>query len=81
MNILKTVDSGFSGGLPANKNTYTLFLNISDFEAVSNPTPNVIKLRGKSQKDVTLSVVEGHLFAIYQSQEVFDYAQTDDRGA
>ena len=28
----------------------------------------------KSQKDVTQSVVEGHLFAFYQSQEVFDYA-------
>ncbi|RLJ69496.1 hypothetical protein BCL90_5091 [Pedobacter alluvionis] len=41
---------------------------------------NVIKLRDKSQKDVTLSVVEGHLFAIYPSQKVFDYAQTDDRG-
>jgi hypothetical protein len=42
---------------------------------------NVIKLRDKSQKNVTLSGVEGHLFAFYQSQEVFGYAQTDDRGA
>ena len=28
----------------------------------------------KSQKDVTQSEVEGHLFAFYQSQEVFYYA-------
>lgn len=27
------------------------------------------------------SAVEGHLFVIYQSQEVFDSAQTDDLGA
>jgi|GEM_PF-3407148 len=26
------------------------------------------------------SVVKGHLFAIYQSQEVFNYAQTDNCG-
>jgi len=38
-------------------------------------------LKDKSQRDVTLSVVEGHLFAIYQPQEVFNYAQTDNRGA
>jgi hypothetical protein len=37
--------------------------------------------KNKYQKDVTLSVVEGHLFKIYQSQKVFDYAQTDNRGA
>jgi hypothetical protein len=42
---------------------------------------NVVKLEDKLQKDVTLSVVEGHLFAVHQSQEVFDYAQTDDHGA
>jgi hypothetical protein len=33
------------------------------------------------QNNVNGRVVEGHLFAIYQHQEVFDYAQTDDRGA
>jgi len=27
----------------------------------------------------TLRLVEWHLFAIYLSQEVFDYAQTDNR--
>jgi hypothetical protein len=40
---------------------------------LSSPPANVIKLRD-NRKDVTLSVVEGHLLAFYQSQKVFDYA-------
>jgi len=31
----------------------------------------------KLQKDVALSIVEGHLFMTHQTQEVFNYAQTD----
>jgi hypothetical protein len=35
------------------------------FIVVLSQAANVIKLRDKSQKDVTLSAVEGHLFVFY----------------